>query len=392
MLEKKILFITPNSFSENNGGVFLFNTLFSYLKNGVFYWYTCSNNSKKTLLNYTFKKVFYFDERVINNNILNTLARRYCFLGFPWFFIKYKIFKSIISFKVIKVINECEIDKLWIYTSQITIPVTKKVIADTGIRYHLSIQDDIHTHLPNCEVFWLKDDFRFLIENADSIDFISHDMENYYRSKFRIKAESTVFLVGRFEKIAKPIISKKIKIIGYSGNIWCAETFIPLLKSIKVLNSIKNDVIKVRIFTFHFPHSFFNEYLDIIDFQTIYSYPDLLIELQKCDLLYLPMTFDSKNQITNITSFPSKILTYLNASVPILNHSPENTSSHNFIISNKVGVSVVDLKVESFVKILSDENVLGFENRVLYSSFSDNALNIFNHDDMVQDFINVLFN
>jgi len=391
-LKKKILFITPNSFTDNNGGLFLFNTLFSYFKECGFYWYTCSNNSKKSLLNYNFDKTFYVNERFLNNNILNVLARRYFFLGIPWFFIKYKIFKNFISFKVVKVINECEIEKLWIYTSQITIPVTKKVVVDTGIKYHLSIQDDIHTHLPNFEVFWLKDDFKFLIENADSIDFISNDMECYYRSKFRIKAKSTVFLVGRFEEIEKPIISKKIKIIGYSGNIWCADTFIPFLKSIKILNSIRNDSIKVKIFTFHFPYSFLYEYLDIIDFQTIDSYPDLLIELQKCDLLYLPMTFDSNKQVTNITSFPSKILTYLNAGVPILNHSPENASTHNFIISNKVGVSVVDLKVESFVKILSNENVLGFENRIAYSSFSDKALNIFNHDDMVQGFINILYN
>ena len=54
----------------------------------------------------------------------------------------------------------------------------------------------------------------------------------------------------RFEEIEKPIISKKIKIIGYSGNIWCADTFIPFLKSIKILNSIRNDFIKVKIFTF----------------------------------------------------------------------------------------------------------------------------------------------
>jgi hypothetical protein len=386
-LNKRIIFVTPDSLNENNGGLFLFNTLFKSFEQDLFYWFVCSTNSKNTRLKVNFKKIYYFKDIIFSNNLLNMIARRYLIFGLPWFFIKYKILNRIASFKLVRIIKEHDIEKIWIYTSKFSIPVSKKAIYDTQIKFHLSIQDDINTHLPNSEVRWLNEDFKFLLENAETIDFISFDMESYYRSKYRIKAKSTIFLVSKTAEVDKPLISKKIKYIGYSGNIWCAESFLPLLDSIKLLNKLSTkDLIKVKIFTFHFPRKFFNDYLDIIEFSTIEKYDILIKELQKCDLLYLPMTFNTAKKITNITSFPSKIITYLNAGIPILNHSPVDSSTHRFVVSNFVGVSIVNMEVNSFIKLFNNDNILGYQKRKEFSKFSSLALKHFDQRKMLQNF------
>jgi len=50
------------------------------------------------------------------------------------------------------------------------------------------------------------------------------------------------------------------------------------------------------------------------------------------DLQYLPMFFITKKAISKITSFPSKLVSYMNAKILILSHSPRNAVLINLLL------------------------------------------------------------
>ena len=99
--------------------------------------------------------------------------------------------------------------------------------------------------------------------------------------------------------------------------------------------------------------SIFKHFDDFIQLNPLVQYNVLVKELQKCDFLYLPMSFENNCDVVNITSFPSKIVTYLNCKIPILNHSPIQASSHKFVSRKQIGVSINSNNVNEIVNSLS---------------------------------------
>lgn len=387
---KSVLFISPYNFSENNGGKYLFNEFFKRLKSNKLSWFICSESDKNKGLNYEFNSINYCNSFIFDNKYFNLISRKLFFIGIFFFYVKYNFYSKIISKKVCLNIEENSIDKLWIYASHTTIPVLFYVIKKNKIQYHLSIQDDFATHLPSFEGNLLSEKFKYIIENANSIDFISSSMENYYKLKYTINCDITVFYISnQIDGINKPVINNKLLNISYAGNIWCGETFIPLLNAIKkVNNSNNNREIKLRLYSQNMPRKLFKNFLDIIEFKEFKEYGLLLNELQKSDLLYLPMTFKEGQTVVNITSFPSKIITYLNSGIPILNHSPENSATHLFVKDYSVGFSICTMNQNDFVNLLTTET---YNLRIKYSLNSSEVLKTFNADHMMSQLSSLIF-
>lgn len=385
-----ILFVSPYNFNKINGGTILFREFFKNLEPNRVGWFICSQSNVNNKIDYKFKFEEYFDELFFNNYYLNLLARKFPLLGNVFYFIRYNLISRFVSRKLIYVIKNKSIDKLWVYASHSTIPTLYFVLKKIKIKYHLSIQDDYRTHLPTHESQYLKNKFQFIIENAYSIDFISTSMENYYRKKYTINSKTTVFYISHKTKDLKlPIINKTIAKIGYAGNIWCGPSFVPLLKAIRELKYEFNIDIKLLIFAQNFPKKLFNEYLEFIEYKGFKSGNLLVKELQYCDLLYLPLTFDENQRVINLTSFPSKIITYLNSGIPILNHSPSDSSTNFFIKENKIGYSINSIEKNDFVNLLLNDN----DNiRKLFSSNSSVVLEKFDENNMINSLKSLIFN
>ena len=337
-MTNKILFISNKSFDQLSGGSILFSRLFNNINLSNISWFVCDDIIKNST-NFEFLSKKYIYIYIFSNRYINHIVRKTNFLSFPFFFVKYKILPSI--FFLFNKNYFKKFDKNWIYVTQSTIPLSKIIHKSLKIDYHLSIQDDYSTHLRKSEHLFLANDFKYLIENAKTIDFISEFSEYYYKKKYCINAVTTNFIISNITKTNKPLISKKIHKIGFSGNIWCGETFESFLNAIKLYNDFNNEELIIMMFSSISPKSkLINKYKKFIKLQPFISYDKLTIELQKCDLLYLPMSFSKSNEVVNTTSFPSKIITYLNCGIPILNHSPSNSSSHSYILNKHIGFSI----------------------------------------------------
>jgi hypothetical protein len=260
---------------------------------------------------------------------------------------------------------------------------------------HLSIQDNFSTHLNKSEFIFLKNDFEYLIKNADTIDFISDYAKNYFHLKYSLNAKSIPFLISQTINVDKPVLSKTIRIIGFSGNVWCGETIQSFLKGVKIYNSF-NPCVRIKVVFFSSldkNSTFFQGFQDCIDIRSFISYNHLVTELQKCDLLYLPMLFSNHFSDVNVTSFPSKIITYLNCKIPILNHSPIYSATHDFIMKFNLGISINSIEPFNVYQDLqykfSEFNV---EKRISISSEMSEVISLFDVDTNVNRLGRLLFN
>lgn len=103
----------------------------------------------------------------------------------------------------------------------------------------------------------------------------------------------------------------------------------------------------------------------------------MLIEtLNKYDLLFTNMWFHPKWNIHNITSFPSKTISYIAAAVPILAIGPESSTIIQFTNQYKTGLAVTSIEPKIIVKAILD-----FEkNIVLRKQVSINLVSIAKND------------
>ena len=142
-MKKNILFITNTAFNKTSGGSILFTKLFKYLLNSDITCFIC-DDKKSINLFYQFKLVFNFYSPIFSNYYFNIIARRYILFGTFFYFFKYRILPKYIIFKHKNKFNIY--NKVWIYTSQQTIPISKLIHQKYQIKYHLTIQDDYTTH------------------------------------------------------------------------------------------------------------------------------------------------------------------------------------------------------------------------------------------------------
>lgn len=84
------------------------------------------------------------------------------------------------------------------------------------------------------------------------------------------------------------------------------------------------------------------------------SQEELLAELRKCDLLYLPLAFNpGEAKMANMmTCFGTKTYEYLITGKPILIHSPENYFNYQFLEEKNSAYTLKSLKVDDIEKSL----------------------------------------
>lgn len=386
----KILFITNKSLNKKSGGSVLFSILFNTIKLSDISWFVCDDKVNSNDIFFKFKKISYSYSLFFSSTFLNTLIRKIELVSFFYYFLKYRFFSKIIFFKYKKEFNSY--DKIWVYVTQQSIPLATLIHKKFNIKLHLSIQDNFSTHLKFSEYRYLEKDFEYLLVNAFSIDFISDYSRNYYKNKYSIAAKTSTFLISQINNTKEPKIHHTIKSIGFAGNIWCGETILSFLKGLKLYNSLNSNKIKFFFFTsLNEKSSFFKGYEDFIEIRSFLPYSDLVVELQKCDFLYLPMLFVGPSLEVNITSFPSKIISYLNCKIPILNHSPNDSSTFDFVKKFNLGFSINSIDpLEICISLEFLINNFNFEKRKFISSSMTDVINMFDVEKNVEDLRKIL--
>lgn len=278
----------------------------------------------------------------------NRISRKY-----SWWIAKF--YSQIYWKKVLKIIKNKQIERLWIDTDVLSILILKKIIDRVNIPFHITVYDDPFTnrfYAPFKLQFEpvLRDIFRC----AKSIDTPTLMLGNHYHdtgivSKECIIAES---LVGTFKKLSKsPDIRQNIEKICLAGSIYGIDALNSFLEAIR-------DKIVSKEVEFHLRTTVPKLYLKYIEknfpivAKSIIIKPfipenELAEKLQEYDLLYLPMMFDEKYRFKTNTSFPSKTHNYLASGVPIIVHTPESSSLDLFFKDNNIGciINTLDINI-----------------------------------------------
>jgi len=115
-----------------------------------------------------------------------------------------------------------------------------------------------------------------------------------------------------------------------------------------------------------------------------------LYELQKkVDILYLPLSFDSKIPLEIKTSVPTKLFDYLLTMKPIFVHAPRDSNLYDFCRENKVGYfccSKNEKDILSIIRRIKDNNyTINYENRL-------NLIKRFDIKPITKRFQEIIFN
>ena len=262
--------------------------------------------------------------------------------------IEYFLISSLISKKVIRVLEKEKIDKIWIYSHREGIVLLKSIIMKKNIPFHISIHDDILEN-PDFENFEkVKEDFKYLLGKADSCDFISGFMNEYYKKFLGTGNKSIPIWAGFIKKnriVNNNFVSRNVSKIAFAGTMWTQEEHESFWKAIGKLNEEKNNNKKIEMdyYTQEFNQKRLNNDYEFLLYKGFLDNNLIPEVLSKYDALYLTMSFSSKFIRISETSFPSKIISYIEAGVPIIAHGPEYSSVVKFIRGHNIGICIKTL-------------------------------------------------
>ncbi|MCR9015466.1 glycosyltransferase [Aquiflexum gelatinilyticum] len=342
---KKVLFLTPNSFPAETGGSVLFRKLIGSLDFLDFSWLSI-DKSKVQGLNIKNANFVNFLP-IVKSGSFDKIGRRIPWIGKFWFKIRYGYLKR--KGENLNLKDFSTFDLIWVYVSTQAIPFSSAVFKRTKVKLHISVQDDIYGHLPKWEAKILEDDYIWLLKNATTIDFASEALKDYLFTKYNFSNRYKIVCFADETEVPSPILNNNISNIGFAGNVWSPKNFNTLLLNLNNLNKTGRNL-KLHVFSNNFPKSLEDNFSFEIENRGLMKNEDLVNELQKMDLVYVPMSFEENKKILSSTSFPSKVFTYLNTGIPILFHAPKYSSVFKFIEKHNTGFVISSNDEEEFKK------------------------------------------
>jgi len=342
----KILLILPESMSSTNGGTILFRTLISNLDSDEFNWVAVGGGTS-SVPDWLQRSEGIVIRSVLFNRYLAFLLRRSAFKRFYARLI-FVVFSRYSARKIVKFVDKKKPIKLWVWASGHTIPTATRVLAERDIPVHVTIQDDIDGHNFKHEADMLRSDFEMLIRRATTLDVTSDAMKEYYVQKYGLGHDAYVLWNGAVDlpTPAPPTIRRRIRRIGYAGNLWAPDNFRNLLGALELINEkrrsgdqVSFDILSPRLPKHFMINSKHLRYMGAAPFEKI------ALILQDYDLLFVPMSFDPAKEVLCRTSLPGKMLVYMKAQVPLFAHGPAYASNVNFVRANNIGAVCVSSRV-----------------------------------------------
>ena len=339
-----------------------------------------------------------FTKLIISSQIYNRYVRYFfsrSFFRILYFKFIFIAFPELMKKKVLNFIEAHGIEKIWIHMSGQTIHLAKLIMEQKSIPLHLSLQDDIDGHLDKQIADIIRYDFYELLKKSDTCDVASKEMSNYYYEKYNCRLKSKEVIIGsRLQALPDKIFVKDtFKSIAFAGNLWAIDAFICFADAIKLLNkerSLQNKV-SIHFYSQKYPIKIMVKY-SFVQYMGLLNPQELPFQLQKHDLLYLPMSFSREKSILSRTSSPSKIITYMQSQVPIISHGPDYASNIGFVTETEIGLAITSTNPDEVAKL-----IIEYENDFnLRQIHSNNARTLiiekYDSDKVTEKFVKYLYN
>lgn len=336
----RILLITSSTMTEVNGGTVLLQGLVEHISHDRLCWAVVGGDSRRIpRWMQGYRRVIF--PSIIFNRIIQAAARRLP-LTRLWWWILYQLYPRLIVPRIISLVRDERIEKLWVVAHSQAISVAVQLLRQTGLPIHVTVHDDIEGHNSAAQAAVLREDFRRLLTQATTSDLTSTSMKTYYEDLYGAPRDPLIFGNGFFmgEVPPPPELRRRLRLVGYAGNIWSPDNFRILLQALDLVNKDRKpeDAIRIEVFSERFQKHFgltspYLIYRGLVE-------PEKITErLRKCDLLYVPMSFLPKKAILARTSLPGKIQSYMKVQVPILAHGPEYATHIGFVQEHQVGLT-----------------------------------------------------
>lgn len=196
-------------------------------------------------------------------------------------------------------------------------------------------------------------------QKAQKVICLTDGMRSYYKENYDLTAYTLPNVINQEIDSSKSTFNKwdenkKFK-IGYSGAVNRDR-----LDTLQVFFSCIKDNPKFEMVYFT-SHS--EDYLREVNVfgnnavkKFCTSQAELLSELQKCHLLYLPLSFDNPPEMlpNMMTCFGTKTYEYLIAGCPTLVHSPSNFFNYIFLKENNCAYTLSANKQKEVTKYIED--------------------------------------
>lgn len=233
---------------------------------------------------------------------------------------------------------------------------------------------------------------KIIFQKAENIFCLNEGMRDVYLDLYSISTKVIPHTINDMKncfKKEKQHLNNEF-IIGFAGTI--VPDRIELLQELVEIIG-ESSIFKLKLFI---PHDldFLNNnnlYNDSVSFEYLNNHDTLISELNKCDLLYLPLTFtcpkDSIYKLQLKSCLGTKSFDYLKSGSEILIHSPKEYLTYTFFEDNGIGFlldsnekNALLNKLDCLFKKIKDSAFLSSD----YSDFLKNHEGEKVYNDMIQ--------
>jgi hypothetical protein len=337
-----------------NGGTVMYKKLIKSVDHNSFFWFATGASEKTPP---SFAKELEFKYYIFNFFCFKKNWLR-IFTKFPFYlihyFILYIIYSPIAFYKVLKIINEHKIEVVWIEAFKQTYVISILLLIFTDCKLHLSINDNFSAQTTYFERYFLGKIFKKIIKSNSSFDFISEGMLDYYKSKYHFTSTKYCILwLADYspEEFTPAKINHDLNKIMFYGNIHGLDTFYSFCDFLKT-NKKK---LTLDIYSQE-DYSFISRKYSNVTYKGLLTSEELKSEIKNYDLIYVPMYFDKKNELTALTSLSSKMLIAIYSGVPILSHAPINSANSIFVNKFQLGFINDSIYIQNFDQVYDYNN------------------------------------
>lgn len=237
------------------------------------------------------------------------------------------------------IVREFAPDVVWSVLDYLWVPFTFRFMQRTRLPVHVSVHDDPVASAqlagwPASMLRRLERAFGFCYREAASRDVISEGMRHHYATNHARDAVIVTHGIDDSEcrAITVPSPRRPLRIV-HVGNLHYPEEAIRFAEAVQAhgtaeLTLIGNPPASVRAAAHRLG----------IRIVSWVSQAQLDVMLAEFDFAYLPYGFSPARRLFVETSFPTKLITYVKAGLPVLHHGPANSSVAAFLRRYRVGV------------------------------------------------------
>ena len=244
-------------------------------------------------------------------------------------------------------------DLVWVFLHGPLLRWARRVVADVGVPYHVSVHDDPpslnrgNTYLSEELQREAEAEFIQLYCGAASRDVACPGMAAYYREQFGVGAVAFYNAGINADAIGPylPRLLDRCLRIGFGGNVYGLPGWCALLNALG--NLVKDDVLEsaeLVLFTRSSTDGWQVPEGVMVTRREPMPENEWIQHLGECDLLFIPYWFDSAQSVMGRTSFPGKLFAYAQKARPVLFSAPEDASLAQFFRQYSVGEYVSSLQ------------------------------------------------